>query len=73
MTPVGKAFAPFQCDFGLAAVYEVCQALPEASFICLSPTIGNWRAQTSQTDKTDKMAWSYFGNLEKFGNVSSVD
>jgi hypothetical protein len=64
ISPLGQAFAPIQCDFGLSAIYEVCQALPEATFICESPSIGNHLANRNITEgQTDKMAWLFFGNM----------
>jgi len=72
MSPLGQAFGGTLCDFGLSTVYEICQALPEATFICASPDIGNHLANRNITEgQTDKIAWLFIGSRETLADVYS--
>lgn len=69
MTPFGESIAGTLCNFSLSAAYEVCQALPEAMFICATPDIGNHLANQNITDgQTDKMAWLYYSKVRALIN-----
>jgi hypothetical protein len=64
MSPLGQAIAETICDFAVSGAYEVCQALPEAMFICASPDIGTQLANRNITEgQTDKMAWLFFSKI----------
>lgn len=61
LSPMGKAFGQTICDFGMAMVYELCQAIPDQlSYICTMPSINNYLKDRNMVDgQTDKLAWQF--------------
>ena len=60
-SPLGKAFAQVLCDFGMAALYELCQAIPSGElYICLTPAVNSYIKDRNMTDgQTDQLAWAF--------------
>lgn len=74
MSPLGQAFGGTSCDFSLPFLYEACQALPEATYICASPAVGNHLASRNITEgQTDKMAWLFLANKETLTGSNSTN
>jgi hypothetical protein len=61
VSPLGKVFAQTICDFGMAFVYELCQAIPDKlSYICIMPSINSYIKDRNMVDgQTDKLAWQF--------------
>jgi hypothetical protein len=60
-SPIGKAYAQTLCDFTIALVYELCQAIPDhLSDICMIPSINSYLKDRNLADgQTDKLAWQF--------------
>jgi hypothetical protein len=60
-SPLGKAYAQTLCDFTIALVYELCQAIPDhLSDICVMPSINSYLKDRNLVDgQTDKLAWQF--------------
>jgi hypothetical protein len=58
-SPIGKAYAQTLCDFTIALVYELCQAIPDhLADICMMPSINSYLKDRNLVDgQTDKLAW----------------
>jgi hypothetical protein len=67
MSPLGKTFAQTICDFVMAMVYEVCQAIPDQlSYICAMPSINSYIKDRNMVDgQTDKLAWQFVLHREE--------
>ena len=61
VSPLGKVFAQTVCDFVMATVYEMCQAIPDQlSYLCLMPAINSYIKDRNMVDgQTDKLAWQF--------------
>src|SRR4051794_15295900 len=61
VSPLGKAFAQTVCDFVMATVYEMCQAIPDQlSYVCMIPAINSYLKDRNMVDgQTDKVAWQF--------------
>ena len=59
MSPLGRASAQTLCDFRMAMVYELCQAIPDKlSYICIMPSINSYLKDRNMVDgQTDKLVW----------------
>ena len=60
-SPLGKAFIQVLCDFGMAALYELCQAIQSGElYTCLSPAVNSYIKDRNMTDgQTDQLAWAF--------------
>lgn len=59
-SPLGKAFAQTFCDFAMAFIYEVCQAIPNRIYFCTAPSINSYIKDRNLVDvQTDKLAWQF--------------
>jgi hypothetical protein len=60
VSPLGKAFAQTLCDFTMATIYEICQAIPDRMYVCVTPSVNSYIKDRNLVDgQTDKLAWQF--------------
>jgi hypothetical protein len=60
------------CNFAVATVFELCQAIPDQLYICASPAVSNYLSNRNITDgQTDKMAWMFILHSKQIMNSTS--
>src|SRR5690242_20317728 len=60
------------CDFAVATVFELCQAVPDQLYICASPAISSYLSSRNISDgQTDKMAWMFVLHYKEILNSAS--